>query len=270
MTNELEGNVAFITGAARGMGRAEAVHLARAGADIIGIDNCRDAATTEYPGPTVAELEETGRLVEAEGRRAVMSVADVRDADGLTQALHDGVDQLGGLDIVVANAGICSAAKLWEVTDEQWDETIAVNLTGVFHTLRAVTPIMIDQGRGGSIIVTSSVAGVMGLPFLSHYGASKHGVVGLVRALANEVAEYEIRVNSIHPTGVATGIQSPALMRLVEEKGDTLGPIFMNALPSPEILDPDDVVGTVLWLASDAGRYTTGAQIPIDKGKLNR
>jgi SDR family mycofactocin-dependent oxidoreductase len=268
--NRLEGKVAFITGVARGMGRAEAVRLAQEGADIIGIDNCETAPTADYPGPSRADLDEAAAAIEATGRRARLSVVDVRDAALMTKTLHAGVDELGGLDIAVANAGICTAGRFWEITDEAFDEMIAINLKGVFNTLRAVAPIMIEQDRGGSIIATSSTAGLRGLPFLAAYAAAKHGVVGLVRTLANEVAEYKIRVNTIHPTGVMTGLNVTSLFDLIQSKASTLGPIFMNAMPDPPAMQPEDVAATVAWLASDDAKYVTGAQIPVDMGTMGR
>jgi len=268
--NRLEGKVAFITGAARGMGRAHAVRLAEEGADIIGIDNCSSLPTASYSGATLDDLEEAASLVKELGRRMVTTVVDVRDSKQLTAALRAGVAELGGLDIVVANAGICTAAKFWEISDEQWDEMIAVNLTGVFNTLRASVPILLEQGRGGSIIATSSTAGLRGLPFLGHYAAAKHGVVGLVKTLANEVAEYGIRVNSIHPTGVATGLNASELFELLQPRQDQLGAIFMNAIPTPPMMQPEDVAATVAWLASDDAKYVTGSQIAVDMGTMLR
>jgi NAD(P)-dependent dehydrogenase (short-subunit alcohol dehydrogenase family) len=197
-------------------------------------------------------------------------VADVRDLDAVQAAWDAGVAAFGAIDIVVANAGICSASRLWETTTEQWEETLAVNLTGVFHVFKVAAPAMIAQGRGGSIIATSSTAGVKGLPFLGAYVASKHGVVGLVRTLANELAEYRIRVNSIHPTGVATGMELTDLAALVAAAPPALRSMFHNAMPDPPVVTADDVAGAVAWLASDEARYVTGAQIPIDLGMLVR
>jgi SDR family mycofactocin-dependent oxidoreductase len=264
------GKVAFITGAARGQGRAEAVRLAAEGAAIIAVDVCRTAQTTQYPGPTVEDLTETGRLVKEQGGQVVTDVVDVRNYGELKRAVVDGVAQLGALDIVVANAGICSANPLWETTAEQWQETIDVNLTGVFHTLKATIPILIEQGRGGSIIVTSSVAGLRGLPFLSAYVATKHAVVGIVRCLANEVGEHGIRVNSIHPNGVDTGMTVPELFPMIEKRSPSLSSIFSNSIPTPETVQPEDIANAVAWLASDEARYVTGSQIPVDLGTLIR
>jgi len=270
LSSRLIGKVAFVTGAARGQGRGYAVRLASEGADVIAIDRCADGETTTYPMATRDDLDETARLIEKQGRRAVTSVVDVRDYDGLDGALRAGVAELGRLDIVVANAGVLTTGRFWELTSEQWRETIDVNLMGTFHTLKAAAPILIEQGQGGSIIAISSTGGLRGLPFIAAYNASKHGVVGLVKTLANEVAEYNIRVNSIHPTGVSTGMIVPELEALIAGKAATLGPIFMNAIPEPAMMQPEDVAGTVAWLASDDAKYVTGAQIPVDMGTLLR
>jgi SDR family mycofactocin-dependent oxidoreductase len=270
MTDRFISKVAFITGAARGQGRAEAVRLAAEGADIIAVDACRDFETTGYPGATQEDLDETVRLVGKTGRRIVAATVDIRDFDALSAALHAGVAELGRLDIVVANAGICSFAMSWEITPEQWRETLDVNLTGAFHTAKAAIPILIEQGSGGCIIMTSSVAGLRGLPFLGHYVASKHGVVGLARTMANELGQYGIRVNTIHPNGVATGMASSEDMRpFLEAHAHTLAPIFMNALPDP-ISEPEDIANAVAWLASDEARHVTGIQLPIDLGRTVR
>jgi SDR family mycofactocin-dependent oxidoreductase len=263
------GRVAFITGAARGQGRAEATRLAAEGADIIAIDNCTSAATTQYEGATPADLKVTARLVQEQGRRVVAAQVDVRDFDGLKAALEAGVHELGRLDVVVANAGICSTAMSWEITLEQWRETIDTNLTGVFHTMKAAVPILITQGTGGSIVITSSVAGLRGLPFLGHYAASKHGVVGLAKTMANELGQYNIRVNTIHPHGVESGMTVPDMVPFIEKFATTLAPIFMGTLPY-QISQPEDIANAVAWLASDEARHVTGIQLPLDLGTLAR
>jgi SDR family mycofactocin-dependent oxidoreductase len=269
-SDRLAGKVAFITGAARGQGRAHAVRLASEGADVIVTDICTDVDAVTYPLARREDLDETARLVEKHGRRAVATVADIRDFEAVSTALRSGVAELGRLDIVVANAGVLTSGRFWELTAEQWRDTIGVNLTGTFHTLKAAAPILIEQGEGGSIIAVSSTGGLRGLPFIGAYNASKHGVVGLVKTLANEVAEYGIRVNSIHPTGVMTGMAADELQGLIAEKAATLGPIYMNAIPDPLMMQPEDVTGTVAWLASDDAKYVTGAQIPVDMGTLLR
>jgi SDR family mycofactocin-dependent oxidoreductase len=265
----LEGKVAFVTGAARGQGRAHAVRLAAEGADVIALDNCASAATTSYAGPTEEDLAETARLVEAQDRRIVARKADIRDLDALSAVVREGVAELGRLDVVVANAGICSAAMSWEIPVEKWRETIDTNLTGTFFTMKATVPVLLEQGTGGSIIITSSVAGLRGLPFLADYAASKHGVVGLARTMANELGQHNIRVNTVHPNGVATGMQPAEMFELVQQHATTLGPMLMGALPD-QISQPEDIANAVAWLASDEARHVTGVQLPVDLGTLGR
>lgn len=266
----LEGKVAFITGAARGQGRAHAVRLAAEGADIIGVDICGEVGASELPPATPQDLEETARLVEKEGRRAFTRQADVRDLAALQSAVDAGVAELGRLDVVVANAGILNWSWSWEMTSQQWQDVIDVNLTGVFNTVKATVPTMISQGEGGSIIMTSSVAGLYGQPFTASYTAAKHGVVGLARCLANELSEHSIRVNTIHPTGVDTAMyRVPGLFELIQSRAATLGPVFMNSLPV-EVMQPEEIAAVVAFLASDDSKYITGDQIRIDCGKLNR
>jgi SDR family mycofactocin-dependent oxidoreductase len=264
------GKVAFVTGAARGQGRAHAVRLAEEGADLIICDICAEFETTSYPGAVPAELAETVTLIEKEGRRAVARHVDVRDFDALQSLVNDGVAELGRLDIVVANAGIDSANLSWEITSEQWDELVGINLKGVWQTAKAAIPTMIKQGTGGSIILTSSTAGRKGLPFKAHYSAAKHGVVGLCRVLAAELGEYDIRVNTINPAGVATAmVTDPHLQELINSKAETLGPIFMNTLPHM-FMKPEDIAAQVAFLASDESRYMTGSQIVVDMGNTAR
>ncbi|MFE4504120.1 mycofactocin-coupled SDR family oxidoreductase [Rhodococcus sp. NPDC056743] len=268
MMRRFADKVVLVTGAARGQGRAEAIRFAQEGASIIAIDLCADLRTTTYPGATKADLEQTARAIEAEGGRVVTAVADVRDFTALSQATREGVEQLGRLDVVVANAGMTTAARSWEITAEQWQETIEINLTGVFHTAKATIPILIDQGGGGSIVMISSVAGLRGLPLLSHYSAAKHGVVGLCRAMANELASYDIRVNSVHPFGVDTNLKVGELFDLLEEEPH-LGISFAPTLPYSKS-DPEDIANAVAWIASDEARHVTGIQLPVDLGVITR
>jgi SDR family mycofactocin-dependent oxidoreductase len=265
----LEGKVAFITGAARGQGRSHAVRLAAEGADIVGIDICQQLVKG-YPGATEAELDETVQLVEGTGRSMLAVKADVRSFDEVADAVSEGRSRFGRLDVVVANAGIFKFGRLWEIELPDWQDVIDVNLTGVFHTLKATVPVLLEQGEGGSIILISSVAGLKGTPFTAAYTAAKHGVTGLCRTLANELGEHKIRVNSVHPASVPTPmISDPALFDLILEHSDTLAPIYMNTLPYMD-MPPDSVSNMVAYLASDESRYMTGAQIPIDFGTLNR
>lgn len=269
----VEGKVALITGAARGQGRAHAERLAEEGADVVGFDLAAPLETVAYPAATPDDLRETVRAVEARGRRALAHRGDVRDQAALDAAVRDAVEQLGRVDVVCANAGIVSLNRTWEVSDAQWDELIGVNLTGVWRTVRAAVPAMIAAGRGGSIVLTASIAGVQGMPGLGHYVAAKHGVVGLMRALANELAEHRIRVNCVAPTNVDTpmirnpntfGAFRPDLETPTEED---VAPVFSayHLLDTPWV-ESRDVSEAVLWLASDESRWTTGAVIPVDAG----
>jgi SDR family mycofactocin-dependent oxidoreductase len=262
------GKVAFVTGAARGQGRAEALRLAAEGADIIALDICEDLPTATYKGTTVEDLAETARLVEAMDRRIVTSKTDTRDFAGVKAAVEAGVAELGRLDVVVANAGMTSAARTWEIDEQHWAETIGVNLTGAFHTAKAVVPIMIEQGTGGSIVFTSSVAGLVGLPFLADYVAAKHGVTGLAKTLANELGEYRIRVNSVHPWAVNSGLKMTEIHPMVAA-APLLAATYSAALPD-EHSECEDIAAAVAWLASDEARHVTGIQLPVDLGRTNR
>lgn len=262
----LTGRVAFITGAARGQGRAHAIRLAEEGADVVISDICAPVPTNGIKPSTPEDLNETVALVEKTGRRVIVREADVRNLDALTSLADEAITELGRIDVVVANAGILNWAHAWEMTAEQWNELIAVNLTGVFHTIRATVPHMIKAGNGGSVILTSSSAGLKGQPFTLAYTAAKHGVVGLMRGLANELGEYDIRVNSVHPAGVETEMMNAdGLFQMISEKATTLGPLFMNTLPHLS-MKPEAIADAVAWLASDEARYVTGAQIPVDMG----
>ncbi len=271
----LEGKVAFITGAARGQGRSHAVRLAQEGADIIAVDICADIATVTpyYPLATEDELAETVREVEALDRRIVARKADVRDLDGLQAAFDEGLAELGRVDTVVANAGIATYGKAWELSGEQWKDMIDVNLTGVFHTAKVAIPAMIEADRGGSIMFTSSIGGLKGIQHVAHYVAAKHGIVGLMRTLANELGPHRIRVNTIHPTNVDTiMIQNPGTYAMFspgdpEPSQEKAMPGFMslNTLPVPWI-EPVDISNAVLFLASDEARYVTGVTLPVDAG----
>jgi SDR family mycofactocin-dependent oxidoreductase len=273
----VEGKVAFITGAARGQGRSHAIRLAQEGADIIAVDLAGQVDSVPYPMSTPDDLTETVKEVEALDRRIVATQADVRDYGALKKALDDGVAELGRLDIVSANAGIFSFGTLADLPEQTWQDMIDTNLTGVWHAVKAAIPHLKAGGRGGSIILTSSTAGLMAIENTGHYVAAKHGVVGLMRTLALELAPDMIRVNSVHPTGVDTGmIQNAATYALfapdLAEKDRTreqLGERFqtLNALPIPWV-EPVDISNAVLWLASDESRYVTGVTLPVDAGSL--
>lgn len=265
----LDNKVAFITGAARGQGRAEAVRLASEGAAIIAIDiNASASSYVKYAPASQSDLDETVKLVEEAGGRILAKQADVRDLTAIQAVVDEGVALFGGLDIVVANAGIVNYGRTWEITEEQWQDVLDTNLTGVWKTIKATVPTLIAQGRGGSIIITSSVAGLKGLPFLAHYASSKHGVVGLAKVLANELGEHDIRVNTVHPHGVATGMTDGSMGDFLGES-PLLGPIFMPTLPY-QMVEAEDIANIVAFLASDEGKFITGAQLPVDLGALNR
>jgi SDR family mycofactocin-dependent oxidoreductase len=269
MPGRVEGKVAFITGAARGQGRSHAIRLAEEGADIIAVDILEDYPSIPYGMSTPDDLAETVKLVEALDRRIVSAKADVRDVAALKAAVDEGVAQLGRLDIVSANAGICTVQSWDEVTPQLWQDTLDTNLTGVWNTMVVAAPHLIANG-GGSIICTSSTAGIKGLPFLAPYVAAKHGVVGIARTMANELARHRIRVNTVHPTGVDTpmGTGLGGLDALIT-KDPNLGPIFMNTYPI-EIVQPRDISNAVLFLASDEAQYVTGLELTVDAGNTIR
>jgi SDR family mycofactocin-dependent oxidoreductase len=269
--SRFEGRVAFITGIGRGQGRSHAVRLASEGADIIGVDICRDFESAAYPMATEDDLAETVRQVEATGRRIVARVADVRDGARLRQVVQEGVKQFGRLDFVVANAGI-STAQFRMTTVEQdeqaWNDVIAVNLTGVWITAQAAIPYMVAGGRGGSIVFIGSTAGLRGAA-AGGYTAAKHGVVGLMRGLANELAEDNIRVNVVHPTAVNTLMAVNEGMQAYLDAQAEKGVHNQNALPV-ELLEPADISDAVAFLLSDEARYITGTNLPVDAGFVNR
>jgi len=269
MSGRVEGKVAFITGAARGQGRSHAIRLAEEGCDIIAVDILEDYLTVRYAMSGRAELSETVRAVEALDRRIVAAKADVRDAAALRAALDAGVAELGRLDIVCANAGIYTVQSWDQVTPQVWQDTIDTNLTGVWNTMVVAIPHLIAAG-GGSIIATSSTAGLKGMPFLAPYVATKHAVVGLCRSLANELAGHHIRVNTVHPAGVDTPMVTGAeTIEPFVSRNPELGAIFTNGMPV-EALDPRDVSNAVLWLASEEARYVTGAALTVDAGNTIR
>jgi SDR family mycofactocin-dependent oxidoreductase len=266
----VEGKVAFVTGAARGQGRTHAVRLAQEGANIIAIDRCEDVETTVYAMATEDDLAETVRLVEETGASILASKLDVRDLDGMSKVVTDGVAEFGHLDVVVANAGICTIQPWDQITPAIWNEVIGINLTGVWNTCVASVPHLVNAG-GGSLILTSSVAGLKGQPFLLPYAAAKHGVVGIMHVLTNELAQHHIRVNTIHPTGVNTamGTQSggPMAERILSDF--TIGSIYMNSLPV-DMVEPEDISNAVLFLASDEAKYITGLTMTVDAGATAR
>lgn len=267
------GKVAFITGAARGQGREHAVRLAEEGADIIAVDLCADVEGVVYPGATDDDLDETAALVEKLDRRIVTAKADVRDLAGLRDALQRGIDQLGRPDVVIANAGISGSPAPSALLEETaWQTMLDINLTGVWHTTKVAIPHMSD-GRGGSIILVSSMLGLRGGAYMAHYASAKHGVVGLMHSLANELAPQLIRVNSIHPGNIRTPmIDNEQFHRTLRPDlpnptmDDTAAVIgHFHLLPVP-VIEARAVSNAVLFLASDESQYITGAALPIDAG----
>lgn len=268
----LTGKVAFITGAARGQGRAHAVKLASEGAAIIAVDLCDQIASVPYPMATVDDLNATVKLVEDTGARVVAFQADVRDRAALKTALKAGVEELGGrLDITIANAGIAPMAG-----DDAWQDVLDVNLTGVFHTVDVAMRPMIKAGNGGAIVLTSSVMGLVGLasPFAGSigYAAAKHGVVGLMRSYANLLSSHHIRVNSVHPAGVKTPMIDNDFTRQwlegVADGGE--GAAKSGNAANMETVEPEVIADTVAWLVSDTGRHITGVALPVDDGYVNK
>jgi SDR family mycofactocin-dependent oxidoreductase len=270
----LDGKVAFISGIARGQGRSHALRLASEGADIIGVDICRDIDTMDYPNATPADLAETTKLIKQLGRRALTSEADVRDFPAVQRAVDDGVAELGRLDIVLSNAGIVRLHPDADDPARLWQDIVGTNLGGGFHIVEAAVPHLIAGGRGGVIILTGSTAGVRpvanpGVGALA-YTASKWGLVGICKQLAATLAEHSIRVNIVHPTGVASGMTMNAAMaelaQLAAAAGDSSGLAAMqNAMPV-QILQPEDISDAIAFLVSDQARWITGVSLPVDAG----
>jgi (+)-trans-carveol dehydrogenase len=274
MTGRVEGKVAFISGAARGQGRAHAVRLAQEGADIIAVDICKQIDSVQIPLATPEDLAETAELVKGHNRRIYTAEVDVRDFDALTAAVDAGVEQMGRLDIIVANAGIGNGGATLDKTSEpDWTDMIDVNLGGVWKTVKAGVPHILAGGRGGSIILTSSVGGLKAYPHTGHYVAAKHGVVGLMRTFAVELGAQNIRVNSVHPTNVNTPLfMNEGTMKLFRPDLENPGPDdmkvvgqLMHTLPIGWV-EPEDIANAVLFLASDEARYITGVTLPVDGG----
>jgi SDR family mycofactocin-dependent oxidoreductase len=277
MAGRVEGKVAFITGAARGQGRSHALRLAQEGADIIAVDVCkRISSNDDIPAPTPDDLAETADLVKGLNRRIVTAEVDVRDYDALKAAVDSGVEQLGRLDIIVANAGIGNGGQtLDHVSESDWTDMIDVNLSGVWKSVKAAVPHLISAGRGGSIILTSSVGGLKAYPHTGHYIAAKHGVVGLMRTFAVELGHHSIRVNSVHPTNVNTPLfMNEGTMKLFRPDLENPGPEdmgvvaqMMHVLPVGWV-EPVDISNAVLFLASDEARYVTGLTMTVDAGSM--
>jgi (+)-trans-carveol dehydrogenase len=253
---------------------AAELDLAQEGADIIAVDICEDVPGVPYAGATEADLDQTVKEVESLDRRIVAQKADVRDLSSLQAAVDEGMAQFGHIDVVCANAGIGTFGPAMELSEDDWQTMLDINLTGVWKTVKAAAKPMVERGEGGSIILTSSTAGLAAFPNLAHYVAAKHGVVGLMRTLAVELAPLRIRVNSVHPTTVDTPmIANPAIYQAFTgvEGADRAfaeqNMVALNALKIPWV-EAIDISNAVLWLASDESRYVTGTTQVIDAGAL--
>jgi len=273
----VDGKVALVTGAGRGQGRSHALKLAAEGADVIAVDiGGGQVETISYDLASEADLDTTVSAIEAMGRRAVKAIADVRSLSDLQAAADAGLSELGKIDIVCANAGIGSWAVAWEMTEQQWKDMIDINLTGVFNATRAALPSMVERGEGGSIVLTSSTAGLRAYANTAHYTAAKHGVIGLMKVLAQEAGPHGIRVNAVCPTTVRTPLVindatfelfAPHLEHPTED--DVREPFeSLNILPGVAWIEPEDVSDAVLFLCSDAAKYITGVALPIDAGNI--
>jgi SDR family mycofactocin-dependent oxidoreductase len=269
---ELDNTVAVITGAARGQGRSHAVALAERGADIIAVDICADIDQIPYPLATTSDLDKTVHLVEAAGRRVVPVIADVRDLAALEAGVQAGIEALGEIDIVIANAGVVAIGDTQTRADSLFTTIVDTNLTGVWHTLLSTVPSIVRKGQGGSVVLISSSQGLTGRggdgsAAMFAYAASKHGVVGLMRSAANAYAPHKIRVNSLHPSGVATPmiLNDFVINRMLENPNPAVSQML---LPDAPLVDPQDVTEAVLWLVSPRSRYVTGVTIPVDAGHV--
>jgi (+)-trans-carveol dehydrogenase len=264
----LSGRVAFVTGAGHGQGRSHAIRLAQEGADLLICDACRPIEQMAYPMATFQELEETAMLVEKTGQRCSFAKIDVRDSTGLYEFVQEEVKTLGPVRIVAANAAINIMRLIEDLDLETWQLVIDVNLTGVFNTVKAALPSMVEAGKGGSIIITSSSAAISGLPFHAHYASAKAGLLGLTRALAVELGDKDIRINTIHPGAVTTAMSTDVTLPSLLENPRNAG-MFANSY-SPllpyESAEVEDISDAVVFLASDQSRMITGANLPIDMG----
>jgi (+)-trans-carveol dehydrogenase len=271
----MDEKVALISGAGRGQGRSHAVRLAAEGADVIAVDICADIGTVPYALASEADLDETVAQVESHGRRAIKAIADVRSLPEMEQAVAAGLSAFGKVDIVLGNAGVESYAKTWEMSADQWREMIDVNLTGVFNTVRAALPSMVERGEGGSIVLTSSAAALRAYEHQAHYTTAKLGVIGFAKVLARELGVHGIRVNVVCPMTVRTKmILNDATFQLfaphLENPTEDDAREFFAALPSvvPDLpwIEPGDVSDAILFLCSDAARFINGATLPVDAG----
>ncbi|BBX03765.1 3-ketoacyl-ACP reductase [Mycolicibacterium moriokaense] len=262
--------VVLITGAARGQGRAHAERLSADGADVILVDIAAPLPpSVPYDSATPDDLAETAKLVAANGRRAFSACVDIRDHDALCEAVDAGVAELGRLDVIVANAGICVPATWDKVSPQDFQDTIDINVVGTWNTVMAGAKHIVAGGRGGSIILISSAAGLTMEPFMIAYTASKHAVTGLARSFAAELGKHRIRVNSLHPGSVVTPMGSVEMVEAMVEAA-TSNPVLRHGFSKQVIPDsvalPEDIADAVAWLASDQAKYVTAAAIPVDLG----
>ncbi|MEF8801839.1 MAG: mycofactocin-coupled SDR family oxidoreductase [Halolamina sp.] len=269
---DFSGQVAFVTGAGRGQGRSHAQHYASHGADVVLTDICENIETNPYELSTTDDLEETASIVEDAGQEALTIEMDVRNEDEVEAAVDDAVEEFGKIDILANNAGIFNAADMTEMDEQQWDEMIDTNLKGVWLCAKHVGQHFIDRGDGGKIVSTSSAAGLVGSPSAGHYVATKHGVLGLTKTLALELAEYDVNVNAICPTGVETpmisGFMEAYGEEMMEEMGALSGP--WSVFDDVEMIAEEDISEAYMWLSSDAARYVTGIALPVDAGMTSK
>jgi len=265
----LDGKVGFVTGAGHGQGRTHAVRMAQEGANLILCDICAPIPQTQAPMATYEELEETARLVEAAGGQVVFGVADVRDRAAVQAIVDKVLAAFGSVDVVSANAGIWKPTPFLDIEDDEYDAIVDTSMRGAWNTCKAVVPSMIAGGRGGSIVITSSAAGLRGQAPWAHYAAAKHAVVGLMRSLANELAKHSIRVNTVHPTGVDTFMGQQPIVAEMFESEPLFGMGAANMLPI-SVIQPEDVSNAVVWLMSDQAKWVTGVALPVDAGNTNK
>ena len=270
VTYDFSGKVAFVTGAAHGQGESHAVNYAKNGADVVLADICEDIETNPYGLGTEDDLAETASLVEDEGQEALTIGMDVRDEDQVESAVDEALDEFGRIDILANNAGIWNMSEITQMDEQMWDDLIDTNLKGVFLCSKHVGKHFIDRSDGGKIISTSSTAGFAGIAGGGHYVAAKHGVVGLTKTLALELAEYDVNVNAVAPTGVDTPLVAGMMEAYGEEAMDEMGAMAgpFNVLDPGEMVDAQDITEAYLWLSSDAARYVTGITLPVDAGFL--
>nr|WP_256938639.1 mycofactocin-coupled SDR family oxidoreductase [Rhodococcus qingshengii] len=274
----MKDKVVLVTGAARGQGRSHCLALAREGAKIIGVDMCHSVDEVAYPLGSQEDLDETGRMIKELGADAVLMAADTRSRSELQEAVNAGLDQFGHIDVVVASAGVFTWGEAQHVSEADWQFGLDINLTGAFNTVQAVLPSMIDHNQGGSIMFTSSQLAMRGCPNTVTYSAAKAGLVGMMRALASELAPRSIRVNTIHPSNVDTPmVRNQAVYDLFAPDNNVKGTFedvaavggIFHMLPIP-LLNASDISNAVMFLASDESRAITGVEFPVDAGSTQK